>query len=116
MQRNAVNGAQSPPRRMMTAKWRRTGGAVARAFMEGLEPRCLLAYTPPVDPRVDVSLDSTWKFFKGDPAGAQNVGFNDSSWGTVNLPHTWNNLDGQDGGDNYYRGTGWYRDQLAIPS
>ena len=23
---------------------------------------------------------------------------------TVNLPHTWNGIDGQDGGNDYYRG------------
>ena len=26
----------------------------------------------------------------------------------VSLPHTWNAFDGQDGGDDYYRGTCWY--------
>jgi beta-galactosidase len=30
------------------------------------------------------------------------------------LPHTWNNLDGQDGGDNYYRGIGWYRTHFKL--
>jgi beta-galactosidase len=34
----------------------------------------------------------------------------------VNLPHTWNNLDGQDGGNNYYRGVGWYRLHLKSDS
>ena len=29
-------------------------------------------------------------------------------WNIVNLPHTWNNIDGQDGGDDYYRGNGYY--------
>ena len=28
--------------------------------------------------------------------------------------HTWNNLDGQDGGNNYYRGPGWYRRHLDL--
>ncbi len=32
----------------------------------------------------------------------------------MNLPHTWNNLDGQDGGNNYYRGIGWYRMHLPM--
>lgn len=27
----------------------------------------------------------------------------------VRLPHSWNVLDGQDGGGDYYRGKGWYR-------
>ena len=29
-------------------------------------------------------------------------------WETVNLPHTWNGIDGQDGGNDYYRGVGYY--------
>ena len=26
-------------------------------------------------------------------------------WNWVNIPHTWNNIDGQDGGNDLYRGT-----------
>lgn len=33
----------------------------------------------------------------------------------VNLPHTWNNLDGQDGGNNYYRGTCVYEKEISKP-
>ena len=29
-------------------------------------------------------------------------------WDIVNLPHCWNNIDGQDGGNDYYRGTCYY--------
>ena len=32
----------------------------------------------------------------------------DSRWDFVNLPHSWNNIDGQDGGDDYFRGTAYY--------
>lgn len=35
-------------------------------------------------------------------------------WQTVSLPHTWNNLDGQDGGNDYKRGKGLYRKTLHI--
>ena len=38
------------------------------------------------------------------------------AWTTVSLPHTWNALDGQDGGDDYYRGIGTYRIQLPTPT
>ncbi len=41
--------------------------------------------------------------------------FDDSKWETVCLPHTWNNLDGQDGGNDYYRGPAWYRKTFALP-
>lgn len=34
---------------------------------------------------------------------------------TVTLPHTWNAVDGQDGGNDYYRGTCYYTRQLNKP-
>ena len=33
----------------------------------------------------------------------------------INLPHTWNNFDGQDGGNDYYRGTCLYEKTLTCP-
>ena len=66
-------------------------------------------YTPPASERVDINLDAGWKFIRQDAAGAQANGFDDSTWTNLSLPHTWNNLDGEDGGGNYYRGIGWYR-------
>jgi beta-galactosidase len=33
----------------------------------------------------------------------------------VNVPHTWNALDGQDGGNDYYRGIGVYEKTFEIP-
>lgn len=33
-------------------------------------------------------------------------------WYWVNLPHTWNAIDGQDGGGDYYRGTCYYAKEL----
>ncbi|MDH3252883.1 MAG: glycoside hydrolase family 2 protein, partial [Ignavibacteria bacterium] len=44
----------------------------------------------------------------------QEVGLPDSDWEVVSLPHTWNAADGQDGGNDYYRGVGWYRKQLLL--
>ena len=49
-----------------------------------------------------ININSNWEFAK------DNVNFE-----SVNLPHTWNNFDGQDGGANYYRGTCTYRKNLA---
>ena len=34
----------------------------------------------------------------------------------VTLPHTWNNIDGQDGGNDYRRGTCTYKTQFAAPA
>ena len=71
-------------------------------------------YTPPVTHRSDLNLDAAWRFIRQDVAGAQASSFDDSAWSVVNLPHTWNNLDGQDGGNNYYRGIGWYRTHYVL--
>ena len=45
--------------------------------------------------------DDAWKFSKDQ-----------KNWEQVNLPHTWNGIDGQDGGSDYYRGTCYYTKQL----
>ncbi len=46
--------------------------------------------------------------------GAAGVGFADGEWEAVNVPHTWNALDGQDGGNDYYKGDGWYRRHVTV--
>src|SRR5258708_22447027 len=71
-------------------------------------------YIPPTTHRADVNLDEGWRFVRADTAGAQEPGFADAKWESINLPHTWNNLDGQDGGTNYYRGPGWYRKHFKV--
>ena len=41
-----------------------------------------------------------------------------NDWVWVNLPHSWNNIDGQDGGNDFYRGTCYYAksfDKLDLP-
>jgi beta-galactosidase len=68
-----------------------------------------------VAPRVAIDLNPNWKFIRQDAAGAAQPGFDDSGWQAVSLPHTWNNLDGEDGGNDYYRGPAWYRRHLSIP-
>ena len=40
----------------------------------------------------------------------------DSKTVDVNLPHTWNNIDGQDGGNDYWRGTCTYKTRFAVPA
>src|ERR1017187_6507449 len=67
-------------------------------------------YSPPSNPREDILLDAGWRFIQQNVSGAQATNFDDSSWTTVNLPHTWDISDGQDGpSTTYYRGIGWYR-------
>ena len=71
-------------------------------------------YNPPTGHRTDVLLNAGWQFIRQDVPDAQSAGFNDSTWTTLNLPHTWNNLDGQNGVKDYYRGIGWYRRHYPV--
>jgi beta-galactosidase len=66
------------------------------------------------DGRQIVNLNQGWKFLAADEARASEAQFDDSLWQAVDLPHTWNGLDGQDGGDNYRRGAGWYRRHVFV--
>lgn len=88
--------------------------------VETLERRQLLTgvgdlYTPPASPRLEVDLQADWRFIRQDVTGAQGAGFDDNSWANISLPHTWNAIDGTDGGNNYYRGVGWYRTTVDLP-
>ena len=40
----------------------------------------------------------------------------DGKTAAVDLPHTWNNIDGQDGGNDYWRGTCIYKTQFTAPT
>ena len=66
------------------------------------------------EPRVTMTVESDWMFILQNPPGAEATEFPDSSWDEIDLPHTWNAFDGQDGGNNYYRGVGWYRKHFSI--
>ena len=59
--------------------------------------------------RTITNINRKWAFTKQTteiPAQINN------QWDFVNLPHTWNALDGQDGGGDYYRGTAIYAKEL----
>ncbi len=57
--------------------------------------------------RTIISLNQNWQFYKTKPT--------DSTGEAVTLPHTWNAVDGQDGGNDYHRGTCWYVQKLSRP-
>ena len=61
-----------------------------------------------------VDIGDKWKFFPGILNG-QSSSLNDSSWPEVEIPHSWNAIDGQDGGGDYRRGDAWYRKRVDIP-
>ena len=57
-------------------------------------------------------LRDGWKFLRADlsaETAMQYAGRGES----VTVPHTWNAIDGQDGGNDYHRGTCWYVRELS---
>ena len=59
-----------------------------------------------------INLNDNWKFIQKDaglPAAYP------CDWDSVNLPHTWNAVDGQDGNGSYDRGKYWYAKSFATP-
>lgn len=59
--------------------------------------------------RKTTNINSGWLFSK-DAEKVPNV--LPDNWQEVDLPHTWNGDDGQDGGNDYYRGTCYYAKEL----
>lgn len=59
-----------------------------------------------------MELKDNWMFVKE----AENAEDTASKEGTaISLPHTWNAVDGQDGGNDYHRGTCWYVTKFQKP-
>ena len=55
--------------------------------------------------RTIVSLNPNWSFLKDTKEVPAQL---NPDWEVVSLPHTWNAIDGQDGGNDYFRGTCCY--------
>ena len=58
------------------------------------------------------TLTEGWRFLK-NAVSAQEAYTAAARGETVTLPHTWNAVDGQDGGNDYHRGICWYVRELA---
>ncbi len=59
-----------------------------------------------------ISLNCNWRFIQ------KNAGLPETlpeDWQQVNLPHTWNAIDGMDGNGAYDRGTYWYAKEFTTP-
>lgn len=66
--------------------------------------------------RTIVNWNVKWAFSKEAAAVPSTMPQN---WCWVTLPHTWNDIDGQDGGSDYYRGTCYYAktlEQAELPA
>ena len=94
------------------------GGALGAATLASLRGESLREA-----PRIRESFDFDWRFFHGDAAGAQEPGFTDTSWRSLDLPHDWS-IEGPfsakepSGGSGGYAptGIGWYRKRFVLPS
>ena len=59
--------------------------------------------------RTIVNINRKWAFTKQTTEIPSEI---NKAWDFVNLPHTWNGIDGQDGGNDYWRGTAIYAKEL----
>ena len=59
--------------------------------------------------RTILNINHKWAFTKQTTEIPSEI---NNKWDFVNLPHSWNALDGQDGGNDYYRGTAIYAKEL----
>ena len=62
--------------------------------------------------RKTINLNQTWKFIRHDEVNAMEQAYNDENWEAVNVPHTWNAIDGANGFD-FYKGACWYRKEFT---
>ncbi len=82
----------------------------------------LVAAVSSVQARELITLQSGWKFSKGNFANAFQIKFDDSKWQDVTIPHDWaisgpTIVDGDSNtGKLPWRGEGWYRKSLEIPT
>ncbi|MEJ5962638.1 glycoside hydrolase family 2 TIM barrel-domain containing protein [Pedobacter immunditicola] len=62
--------------------------------------------------RLSKTINSNWHFIKGDTTKTNLT----NKWQPVSIPHSWNAVDVMDDQPGYYRGAGWYKKTLYIPS
>jgi len=80
------------------------------------------AQEPSGSTRQRLLMDYGWSFTRGDLAGAEQPGFDDTSWRTLDLPHDWSIEGPYDSaatttgrGGSLPTGVGWYRRTFTLP-
>jgi beta-galactosidase len=66
--------------------------------------------------RIVQSVNTNWHFHKGDVSGMPASADANTNWEKVSIPHSWNTSDVYDDAAGYYRGIGWYKKMIFIPS
>jgi len=72
----------------------------------------LILFSANAQDRISSSINSNWQFCKGDTSKATSS----KKWSLVSIPHTWNSEDVNDEEPGYYRGEGWYKKSIIIPT
>ena len=67
-----------------------------------------------------ININQNWKFHLGDSVGADYMGFDDSAWRNVNVPHDWSvesvfDKSNASGSGYLPGGTAWYRKHFVLP-
>ena len=71
--------------------------------------------------RLHEAFDAGWRFSPGDAVGAEDPGYDDSSWRTLDLPHDWSiefpfSPEHASGTGYLPGGIGWYRKTFVVPA
>lgn len=66
--------------------------------------------------RIDLNMNTDWAFYRGDLQGAQDPAIDDSAWIPAVIPHIMQLEEKHNGGDNIYKGVGWYRRHFTVDS
>jgi beta-galactosidase len=99
-------------------------------LLPGMQPRAQRAPASGAaqSQRQIILFDSDWRFHRGGAQSAEQPGFDDASWRTIDLPHDWSIEDlpgtaspfsrdaiGQVSAGFTTGGTGWYRKTFVVP-
>jgi beta-galactosidase len=97
------------------------GGALGAAALASAQDSS--AQTAPPPARIRDAFDFGWKFFRGDAPGADQPGFADAAWRSLDLPHDWSvegpfeqNAISSGTGGYAPTGIGWYRKRFRLPA
>jgi len=96
--------------------------AVIAVVVGGLLPAPAPAADLPAAAERRAGFDAGWRFAKGDPAGAEQPGFADGGWRSLDLPHDWAIEGPFDPKINPHAGAlpafgvAWYRKHFRVPA
>jgi beta-galactosidase len=92
-------------------------------FLAVIVIACIAACTPG-QKRITADFDADWRFLQDSIDGAEAVGYDDSEWRLLSVPHDWSvetptdrelNRKTGNGGAFMKNGVGWYRKTFDIP-